>query len=495
MNVIRKGVAALVVMLALGSATDGGAMANTPTRSEPASSASSARKVGAPTIATPGEVQRSLAPLVERVRPTVVGVTATASMSQDAEELEDLWRRFFGDEMGPPPMPFEESPEEGVGSGVIIDPQGLVLTNNHVVEGADDVVVRTADDQEYEAEVLGSDADTDVAVLRLKGVKGPMPAAELGNSDALKVGDYVVAIGSPFGLELSVTSGIVSAKARIIGAGPFDDFLQTDAAINPGNSGGPLFDLEGRVVGINTAIIARGEGIGFAVPISIVKSILPQLLQGSEVVRGYLGVTVQDMSGDLATVLKTDVTHGALVAEVEEKAPGARAGLRPGDVITELQGAPVQGAAELSRRVAMMAPGTNVAVRFTREGKVQQVRVQLAERPGEEKEAEAVPQPSKEPQKEEQGVGLSLQAVPDELKRDLDIEGGALIVEIAPGSRASRAGLERGDIVIEADGEPVRVPQDFERVVQAHGTAPLGIRVMREDSALYVAIPAPKEAR
>jgi serine protease Do len=326
----------------------------------------------------------SLAPLVEDVRGAVVGVTASdpSRLHGMLPGAERQWEEFFrGEREGPPPSLREPGPQLGVGSGVIVDGSGLVVTNNHVIENARHVLVRTSEDVEYRADVIGRDAETDIAVLRLRDVEGELPVARLGDSDGLAVGDYVVAIGNPFGLEFTVTSGIISAKSRVIGAGPFDEFLQTDAAINPGNSGGPLFDLNGYVVGINTAIVAGGQGIGFAVPIDLVKALLPDLVAHGRIDRGYLGVSIQDITPAIGRALKVDEGDGAVVVNVEPKSPAARAGLRQGDVVVSVEQEQVDSAAALSRKVAQLSPGERVQLEVLRDGRARRIDLKLGQRP------------------------------------------------------------------------------------------------------------------
>jgi serine protease Do len=300
------------------------------------------------------------------------------------------------------------------------------------------------------------------------------------------VGDYVVAIGNPFGLDFTVTSGIISAKARILGAGPFDDFLQTDAAINPGNSGGPLFDLAGNVVGINTAIAASGQGIGFAVPIDLVKALLPQLTEKGRVVRGFLGLGIQDLTPELARALGLETQQGALVASVEEGGPAARAGVRLGDVVVSFEGQPVQSAAQLSRGVAMMQPGRRATLEVLRDGRRQQVTVELGKRP-----ARQLPG---QPQEQEAGaLGLALEPVPPEVQRQLGIQGGARVAMVRPGSSAARAGLSPGDIIIEANRRPVQGPGDVVAQAKQSPREPLLLRVLSEGGARYVVVQPPRQ--
>jgi serine protease Do len=430
----------------------------------------------------------SIADLVTTMREAVVGVTTRRSSEAPLMngDTDDFWQHFFGDT--PPASRGHDDTERGLGSGFIIEADGLVVTNYHVVEGADEVRVRTAADIEYRASVRGADPATDVALLQIKNLDRKLTAAPLGDSDKLRVGDCVVAIGNPFGLELTVTRGIISAKGREIGETPFDQFLQTDAAINPGNSGGPLFDLQGRVVGINTAIVATGQGIGFAVPINLVKSLLPQLRQNGRVVRGYIGVSAQDLNPRLAEALGVGVDKGAVVASVVADGPGAKAGLQVGDVIIAVGGQPVESAGDLSRRVASFKPGSTAAIDYLRKAQKHSTKILLAERPAKGREAPP-PQPKEESAEQEGGLGLRLRAVPPEVLRTEKIDGGVLVVSVDSGSRASMAGLESGDIILEADGKPVRSVADLRGVASKARSRTLLLRIVREHSTLFVAVP------
>ncbi|MGI5863177.1 MAG: S1C family serine protease [Myxococcales bacterium] len=318
----------------------------------------------------------TLAPLVEAVRPTVVRVTT--------RERVGRLRRFFNGIFGEGPFGMFADVETGLGSGVIIAPDGLVLTNNHVIEGADIVIVTTADGRDYEADVVGGDAETDVALLRLRGATKDLPKAQLGSSSDLRVGDFVVAIGNPFGLEMTVTSGIISAKARALGESAFDSYLQTDAAINPGNSGGPLFDLDGRVVGINTAIVDQADGIGFAVPSDLIRSLLPPLRDNGRVVRGFLGVTLRDLSFEDLDGFAGAVEQGAFIESVRREGPAAQAGLRAGDVVVGVDGKAIADASALTQQVAGLPPGSRVSIVYVREGATHEVEVVLGTRPSDE---------------------------------------------------------------------------------------------------------------
>ncbi|QSQ12756.1 trypsin-like peptidase domain-containing protein [Myxococcus landrumensis] len=428
----------------------------------------------------------SIAPLVESVKAAVVNVEVrdAAPAHQESPWNGEGPDSPFGEEMpfgAPFGGPREDAPRQGLGSGFVVDPRGLVLTNNHVVEGATQIRVQFPDGREMDAKVLGRDPLTDVAVLKLQGdVKG-LPVVRLGNSDAMRVGDWVVAIGNPFGLASSVSLGIVSAKARDIQAGPFDDFLQTDAAINPGNSGGPLFNLQGEVVGINTAIAGQGSGIGFAVPSSLVKELLPQLEKQGSVTRGWLGVAVQELTPDLGSALGVPTGKGAVVTEVNEGTPAAEAGLKPDDVIVSAGGHAIASGHALTRTIALKAPGSTLPLTLYRGGKKQELEVKLGTRPDLEGVASREPSPEKEASPQ-QRVGLSLSDMDARMARAQDLpRAGALVTEVVPGSTAERAGLVPGMVVVEAAGEPVRRAADLARVVR---DAPPG-----ESLLLRVAVP------
>jgi serine protease Do len=317
--------------------------------------------------------------VVEAARPAVVNIsTLRGQVARGPDPLREFLERYFGERV-------PEEPVQSLGSGVIIDPSGLVLTNNHVIEGAQMIMVRLADEREIEAQVVGRDRRTDLALLRLRG-RGEFPTARLGDSDALRVGEWVVAIGNPFGLEQTVTAGIVSAKGRVIGAGPYDDFIQTDAAINPGNSGGPLLNTRGEIVGINSAIFSQtggSVGIGFAIPINVAKELLPQLKAKGRVARGWLGIAIAPLTPEVAKRLNLPARRGALVGEVVRRGPAELAGIRPGDLIVAFDGKRIDRVNDLPRLAARTPVGTEVAVQVLREGREITVKVKLGELPEE----------------------------------------------------------------------------------------------------------------
>jgi serine protease Do len=366
---------------------------------------------------------------------------------------DDFFERFFGQ------IPRERT-QRSLGSGVIIDPKkGFILTNNHVVANADEITVRLDDGKEYKAEVVGRDPKTDLALIKTKEGLEVEGEAPLGDSDKAQVGEWVMAIGNPFGLERTVTVGILSAKGRVIGAGPYDDFLQTDAAINPGNSGGPLFNMKGEVVGINTAIVATGQGIGFAIPINLAKELLPQLEKG-KVTRGWLGVSIQEITEDIAKSFKLKENKGALVAEVIEDSPAAKGGLERGDIITNFEGKEVVTPNELQRIVANTTPNKRVKVKVIRDGKAKTMTVKVGTMPDE------MPVTAKAVTTD---LGLTVQNLTPELAEQFDWsrdEKGALITAVKPGSSGAEAGLRRGDLIKEINRKAVEGAADYKRLLE-----------------------------
>ncbi|MCA3015661.1 MAG: trypsin-like peptidase domain-containing protein [Myxococcaceae bacterium] len=399
---------------------------------------------------TPKEVALpSLAPLVESVKGAVVNI--------------DVRKEVKGDELASLPLPLRRRSgglpptTQGSGSGVIIDSKGLVLTNNHVVADALSIRVRLDDGRTLEAEILGRDPLTDLALLRVKGKPERLPSVALGDSGQLRVGDWVVAIGNPFGLAHSVTLGIISAKDRDISAGPYDQFLQTDAAINPGNSGGPLFNLRGEVVGINTAINAAANSIGFSVPSTLAKALVPQLEARGFVVRGWLGLAPQDISPALARALNVPGGEGALVVSVTEGGPASRAGVKDEDVIVALDGIKVPSASALVRMVGLKRPDAPATLSLWREGKPLELKVTLGTRPDVEGiGAVERPQEGDEKRPAAPRLGLAFDDLDPRFASATGLKGGAAVVEVTPGSPAEKGGLRRGMVVTEANHKPVK---------------------------------------
>ncbi|HXH14289.1 MAG TPA: Do family serine endopeptidase [Alphaproteobacteria bacterium] len=379
------------------------------------------------TEAPPGQMPKIQAPnfadLADHVQPSVVNISTTQVLRGpgrglpfrspfggrgERDPFQEFFERFFGG------MPQRELHRRSLGSGFIINKEGYIVTNNHVVEHATDIKVSLSDEEEFDATVVGRDPQTDVALIKIEAERD-LPVAALGNSDKLRVGEWVVAIGNPFGLGHTVTTGIASAKGRIIGAGPYDDFIQTDASINPGNSGGPLFNLRGEVVGINTAIVAAGQGIGFAIPINLAKEILPQLREKGRVTRGWLGVQVQQVTPELAQSLGLERARSALVVEVQPNSPAERAGIQRGDVIVGFKGEEIEQMHELPRVVATTPPGTEVEVRLLRKGQEQTVQVKIGEMPQQPQQAAV------EGGTPEGELGLAVQELTPEIARSLGL--------------------------------------------------------------------------
>jgi serine protease Do len=392
------------------------------------------------------------------VKAAVVNVEVASRGRSDRNEM---FEQFFGGGQHP-------QVRQGAGSGFIIDSRGYVLTNNHVVEGAVSIRVKLDDGRIFDGQVLGSDPATDVALVKLKNPPANLAVLKLGDSDAMRVGDWVVAIGNPFGLASSVSVGILSAKARDIHAGIYDDFLQTDAAINPGNSGGPLFNLKGEVIGINTAIVAGGSGIGFAVPSNLAKAILPQLEKNGSVTRGYIGIGLQKLTPQLAKALGAPTAQGALVTSVQPNSPGAHAGLKQDDVVTQVDTQAVTSDDQLRRTVALKSPGSTVTLTVYRAGKAREVKVILASRPEDEEVSRKSPSGSdSHDESNKEQFGLSLATPSAELARARGLPRGAFITEVQPGSAADKAGLEPNLVIVEANGQLVSSAGDLSRILRA----------------------------
>src|SRR5881296_2122624 len=404
-------------------------------------------------------MEEAFTTVADRVTPAVVNVS-TVPRKQPAEEAPERFREFFGEEFYE--RFFRRRPREDTrasGSGVIVDAKGYVLTNNHVIENAQDITVRLSDGRKFTAKLVGRDPKTDLAVLKVDA-PALLPVAELGDSDQLRVGQWAIAIGNPFGLDRTVTVGIVSATARNrVGVATYENFIQTDASINPGNSGGPLLNLDGKVIGINTAIVAAGQGIGFSIPINQAREVMRQLIASGRVVRGWLGIAIQDVTDELAGTFGVREREGVLVAEVIKGGPAEAAGVRQGDVIVELNGAPIKEVPELQRRVAAVAPGQPVRLKVIRERKPVTLAVTVSEMPAEEPVLAGAP--------EDEGWGLSVEPLSGDAAAQLGltIAAGLLVTDVVAGSPADKAGLRRGDVIVEVGKKPVADPATLFRTL------------------------------
>jgi serine protease Do len=419
----------------------------------------------------------SLAPLISAVEPAVVAIEVVSEgPSVDLRGLPEAFREW---------MPNEVEPQRGEGSGFVISPSGEVLTNHHVVDGATEIVARFADGRAVPLTVVGVDPPTDIALLRLESAPAPWPYVALGASSAAAVGDWVVAVGNPLGLGLTATQGILSGKGRVLGHDAFDDFLQTDAAINQGNSGGPLFDLAGRVVGMNTAIIQGANTVGFAVPSDLIVDVVDRIRADGRVARGYLGVRLQPMDPTLAQALGVD--HGALVADVEDDTPAARGGLASGDIILQVDGQDVADSQDVIRTIARRAPGERVRVQIRRDDAARELEVALGERPS---PAEAQAERAAPPEAPARGkLGLSLAPLPPAMAQRLSIEQGVVVQGVADGSPADGT-LRPGDVLLAVGGAPVTDAESVRReVARARGAVVL--KILRNGVTQFVAIEVP----
>ena len=398
----------------------------------------------------------------------------------------DQFDQFFG-QQGRPGQQGQPRKQRGQGSGFVITPDGLIVTNYHVIDGADKVTVKFQDDtKEHVATVVGSDKETDLAVIKID-VKKQLPVLHFGNSDAIQVGEWVIAIGNPYGLDNTVTAGIISAKHRIIGAGPFDNFLQTDASINPGNSGGPLINMQGEVIGINTAINANAENIGFAIPSTQAAKIIAQLQEGKTVKRGWLGVTIQSVSENQAKALGLKAPTGALIASVAKGQPADKAGVKQGDVVLEVNGVTVADNNELLKQIAGLAPGQKARLTLWRDGKRLNRTVTLGQR-GDKSMAEMKP---KAPNQTASVLGMSLKTVNEKEANALGLEKtqGLLVVEVDQASAAAEEGVRQGDVILQANQRDVNSTAELEGVIKKdkkRGAVMLLIK--RQGQNLFVAL-------
>ena len=442
-----------------------------------------------------GPSRTGFAPVVKKVLPAVVNIASSkvSKVPTGFEQMPDdpLFRQFFGGDMprqfrGQRQMP--EQREKGLGSGVIITPDGYILTNNHVVDGASDVEVTLSDKREYKAKVIGTDPKTDVAVLKIDATG--LPTITVGDSSKAQVGDYALAIGNPFGVGQTVTMGIVSATGRShLGIEDYEDFIQTDAPINPGNSGGALVNDRGELIGINTAILSHGsegnQGIGFAIPVNMARNVMEQIVKNGKVTRAYLGVVPQDVTPAVARAFGEKEPHGALVGDVSADGPARRSGIERGDIILEVNGRPVANSNDLRMTISMMPPDSEVKLKVLRAGGEREVAVKLGELPTTEAAVRHEGSGTKSSLS-----GVSVENLDAGTARDLGLPGnsqGVVVTDVSPSSRAAEAGLQRGDVIQEVNRKPVRNAADFERAVSGSKEETL-LLVNRRGNTLYLAV-------
>ena len=421
--------------------------------------------------------------LAKKLKPAVVNISTSKTIKPQkrksqsgGDPFQEYFEKFFD---SPRQHPFKQN---NLGTGFIISEEGYILTNNHVVTGADEIKVKLSDGREYRGEVKGRDEKYDLALIKIDA-KGNLPVAPLGDSDKLEVGEWVMAIGNPFGLAQTVTAGIVSAQGRVIGSGPYDDYIQTDASINPGNSGGPLFNIKGEVIGINTAILAGGQGIGFAIPVNMAKSIITQLKETGKVTRGWLGVSVQPVTADLAKSFGLDSERGALVAEVMKGSPAEKSGLKEGDIILEFDGHVIKEMNELPRVVATTPVGKKVTVLVQRDGRHESVPVTVEQlKDGEGVEDQVLPSDR---------LGMKVAELTPERAQQLHVQAdrGIVVTEVQPDGLADRAGIQEGDLLREINGVRIAQVADYSKAVSdVKKGGYLKVLLQRGRTSMFVAL-------
>jgi serine protease Do len=426
--------------------------------------------------------------LAKQRKPTVVNISTEKKVKQRRQQIrpfapspfgndpfQDFFERFFDEQMP------QSRAQKSLGSGFVISEDGYILTNNHVIDGADEIKVKFDDGKELKGELKGSDAKLDIALIKVTSAD-KLPVAPLGNSDEIEVGEWVMAIGNPFGLSETVTAGIVSAKGRVIGSGPYDDFIQTDASINPGNSGGPLFNAKGDVIGINTAIIAGGQGIGFAIPVNMAKSIIPQLRDKGKVTRGWIGVSIQPVTKDLADSFGLFAAKGALVSEVVPGSPAEKGGIKSGDIIIIFDGKEIKEMNDLPRLVAATATGKSVPVKVMRDGKEETLTLNIEKMKDGDEDSSADTQDK---------LGLTVKELTKELATNLRIKdtSGVVVTDVKIDSLAMTVGIQRGDILKEVNGKKIARVEEYEKALAAaKNNKVVRLLVKHGESSRYVAI-------
>ncbi|WIX34512.1 DegQ family serine endoprotease [Salinicola sp. JS01] len=431
--------------------------------------------------------------LVKQAAPGVVNISTTSTVSAaddpfGQQDVPDIFRRFFGDQMPPMPgAPGAEEERKSLGSGFIIRSDGYILTNAHVVKNADEIMVRLNDRRELPAKLVGSDPRTDVALLKVDAKD--LPTLKIGNSDDLQVGEWVAAIGSPFGFDHSVTAGIVSAINRTLPSDTYVPFIQTDVAINPGNSGGPLFNLDGQVVGINSQIYTRSGGfmgLSFAIPISVAMNVADQLRTEGHVSRGWLGVVIQPVSKDLAESFGLDDTKGALVSDVSDDSPAKKAGLKAGDVILSVNGDAVDDSTTLPRIIGKFAPGATIKLKVLRDGDTRNIDVTVGDWPDSLSADGSSGGPSTNDQTK---LGIAISDLSAQEKQQLEVDSGVLVRRVDPRGAAAAAGIQPGDVIVSFDQKPVDSADALIKAVkQVKGDRAVPVRISRDGNSLFVAL-------
>ncbi len=424
----------------------------------------------------------NISKVIKEVTPSVVTITSTKVVKVEIPGFDDFFffSPFFESPFGFGPRREQEYKQRGLGSGVIVSSDGYILTNNHVIAGAQEIKVRV-ENKFYDAKLIGSDAKTDLAVLKIEGEN--FKAVRMGDSDSLEVGEWVIAIGSPFELEHTSTLGIISAKGRSrVGIADYEDFLQTDAAINPGNSGGALVNLKGELIGINTAIASSSggyQGIGFAIPVNMAKQVMEMIITKGKVVRGWLGVRIQDVTDDIAQAIGLKEAKGVIISEVLSDSPAEKAGLKQGDVIIELDGKEFVNGSDFRNNIALKKPGTTVNLTVIRDGSRRNIQAVLGELPSEERVAQKE-EPSKETKKK---LGISVSPLSPYQADNYGVSGGMIIKSVEPGSPAQKAGLRDGDIILEINGIRTTNYESFSRATAS--LRPINLFLIKRDANVF----------
>jgi serine protease Do len=444
-----------------------------------------------PILAKNVSFETGFAPVVDKVVPAVVNIASSKIVRTPQDQMspffsDPFFRQFFGVIPRTPQRQLESS----LGSGVIVNSSGYILTNNHVVSGATDIEVSLSDRRSFKATIIGTDPMTDVAVIKLNASN--LPVLVLGDSDSLNVGNFVLAVGNPFGLAGTVTMGIVSAKGRgNLGIEGYENFIQTDAAVNPGNSGGALVDVRGELVGINTAIVAGNgggnQGIGFAVPINMARQVMDQILKRGKVVRGYLGVVIQPVTPKIAKSFNLAKPEGVLLSDVSPNGPAAKAGLVKGDIVLQVNGQPVNDPSELQLKIAMTPPGSSVKLKILRNGKENMINVTLGELPAKGEQA----QEQEGGENSSSSQGLSIDNLTPDMARQLRLPRntrGVVVTDVEPGSAAASADIRRGDVILEVNRSPVSNVNEFNRIISRLGNQDILLLINRRGSTLYVVL-------
>jgi serine protease Do len=437
-----------------------------------------------------GPSRSSYAPVLKNVLPSVVNISSSKvvkaqKMDQQLQQMDPFFRQFFGND-----SPFQTTPKEqrekSLGSGVIVSPEGYILTNNHVVDGATEVKVTLSDKREFEAKIIGTDPKTDVAVLKINAPD--LKPMTIGDSSKVQVGDTALAIGDPFGVGQTVTNGIISATGRgNLGIEDYEDFLQTDAPINPGNSGGALINDRGELIGINTAILTHSqgsEGIGFAVPVNLARQVMNEILTNGKVVRAYMGILPQDMTTDMAKAFNQKQAQGVLIGDVTPDSPAQHAGLQRGDILLEVNGKPVSSANQLRMTISMMEPGTDVKLKVLRNGSERDLNVKLAEMPTET----AMNNPNGDDSTKAL-EGVQVKTLSPDLADQLGLPSsskGVVVTDVDPSSKMADSGLRKGDVIQEVNRKPVNNVSEFQSALQKGGSDPL-LLVNREGRTFFIA--------